>query len=187
MLNHNQLRQGSRVEIDDLPWVIVSADFVKPGKGQAFTKIRIKNLLDGRVIERTFKSSDMVSKADVVDVEMQYLYSDSEFWHFMNPANYEQAALNEAQITAASDWLKEQMTYMVTFWKGKAITVMPPPFVVLQVVKCDPGLKGDTISGATKPATMETGAVIKVPLFVNEGDRLKVDTRTADYVERAKE
>ncbi|MBF0610281.1 MAG: elongation factor P [Magnetococcales bacterium] len=187
MLNHNQLRQGSRVEIDDLPWYIVSADFVKPGKGQAFTKIRIKNLLDGRVIERTFKASDMVAKADVVDQEMQYLYSDGEFWHFMNPANYEQAALNQAQVALASDWLKEQMTYLVTFWKGKAISVMPPPFVILTVAQCDPGMKGDTVTGATKPATMETGAVIKVPLFVNEGDRLKVDTRTAEYVERAKD
>lgn len=186
MLNHNQLRQGSRVEIDGQPWVIVSADFVKPGKGQAFTKIRIKNLLDGRVIERTFKSSDMVAKADILDKEMQYLYNDGEFWHFMDPASFEQVAITKPQVGDAELWMKEQMTYQVTVWSGRPIAVTPPPFLILTVAHCEPGIKGDTVSGATKPATMETGATIKVPLFVNEGDMLKVDTRTSDYVERAK-
>lgn len=187
MLSHNQLRLGTRVEIDEIPWIIVSADFVKPGKGQAFTKIRIKSLLDGRVIDRTFKSSDSVHKADIVDQEMQYLYADGGFWHFMEPAKYEQAALSKEQIGDVINWLREQETYQVTFWRGKAISVTPPPFLNLKVSQCDPGVKGDTVSGATKPATLETGYVIKVPLFVNEGDRIRVDTRTGDYVERAKD
>ncbi|MBF0282926.1 MAG: elongation factor P [Magnetococcales bacterium] len=187
VLTHNQLRIGTRVEVDNLPWVIVDADFVKPGKGQAFTKIRIKNLLDGRVIERTFKSSDTVNKADVVDKEMQFLYSDGEFWHFMEPATYEQAALNKAQVGDSVHWMKEQSTFYVTLWAGKAITVTPPPFVILTITQCEPGERGNTVTGATKPATTETGAVVKVPLFVNEGERVKVDTRTGEYVERAKE
>ncbi|MEO5365495.1 MAG: elongation factor P [Magnetococcus sp. WYHC-3] len=186
MLNHNQLRQGAKVEIDDLPWLIVSAQFVKPGKGQAFTKIKIKNLLDGRVIERTFKSGEVVPKADVVDKEMRYLYADSEFWHFMDPASYEQVAMNEKQVSEAKPWLKEQETYEVTFWRGEAVSVSPPPFIIFTITQCEPGVKGDTVSGATKPATLETGVIVKVPLFVNEGERIRVDTRTGEYVERAK-
>ncbi|MBF0158415.1 MAG: elongation factor P [Magnetococcales bacterium] len=187
MLNHNQLRNGTKVEIDGLPWMIVSAQFVKPGKGQAFTKIRIKNLIDGRVIERTYKSSENVDKADVQDKDMQYLYNDGEFWHFMEPASYEQVAFPRDQIGDVIDWLKEQESYQVTFWAGKPISVMPPPFLVLKIAQCDPGVRGDTVSGATKPATMETGVVVKVPLFINEGDWIRVDTRTGEYVERAKE
>ena len=186
MLTHNQLRQGSRVEIDGLPWIIVSADFVKPGKGQAFTKIKIKNLMDGRVIERTFKSSETVAKADILDTEMQYLYSDGEFWHFMDPNSYEQVALTRVQVGDVLHWLKEQGNYQVTLWKGKAIAVLAPQFVVLTITQCEPGVKGDTVSGATKPATLETGAAVKVPLFVNEGERIRVDTRTSTYMERAK-
>lgn len=186
MLNHNQLRIGARVEIDDNPWIIVDAQFVKPGKGQAFTKIKIKNLNNGRVIERTFKSSEMVKKADVMDKEMQYLYKDDEFWHFMDPDSYEQVALNADQVGDVEKWLKEQDNYQITTWKGNAISVVPPPFVILTITECDPGVKGDTVSGATKPATMETGAIVRVPLFVQEGERIRVDTRTGAYVERAK-
>ncbi|MBF0096778.1 MAG: elongation factor P [Magnetococcales bacterium] len=186
MLTHNQLRQGSRVEIDSLPWIIVGADFVKPGKGQAFTKIKIKNLIDGRVIERTFKSSETVAKADVIDTEMQYLYSDGEFWHFMDPGSCEQVALTNVQVGDALSWLKEQEAYQVTLWKGKAIAVQAPQFVILTIAQCEPGVKGDTVSGATKPAVLETGATVKVPLFVNEGERIRVNTLTGEYVERAK-
>ena len=186
MLTHNQLRQGSRVEIDDVPWIIVAADFIKPGKGQAFTKIKIKNLMDGRVIERTFKSSETVRKAEVMDVDMQYLYTDGEFWHFMEPQSYEQAALTQKQVGDVIHWLKEQAIYQVTLWKEQPIAVVAPPFVILTITECEPGVRGDTVSGATKPATLETGAVVKVPLFVNEGEQIRVDTRTGAYVERAK-
>ncbi|MBF0154218.1 MAG: elongation factor P [Magnetococcales bacterium] len=186
MLTHNQLRNGTRVEIDGQPWIIVSAQFIKPGKGQAFTKIRIKNLMDGRVIDRTYKSSETVSKADVVDKDMQYLYKDGDHWHFMDPATYEQVALGETEVADAINWLKEQETYVVTVWQGKAISVQAPPFVTLTIVHCEPGIKGDTVSGATKPATLETGVIVKVPLFINQDERIKVDTRTTEYVERAK-
>ncbi|MBF0141868.1 MAG: elongation factor P [Magnetococcales bacterium] len=186
MLTHNQLRQGTKVEIDDVPWIIVDAQFVKPGKGQAFTKIRIKNLIDGRVIDRTYKSSETVAKADIIDQEMQYLYSDGEFWHFMDPATYEQFALTASQVKEVTDWLIEQANYQVTLWKGKPISVVPPPFVIMTITHCEPGVKGDTVSGATKPATLQSGAIVKVPLFVNEGERIRVDTRTGAYVERAK-
>ncbi len=187
MLNHNQLRQGVRVEIDDVPWIIVDAQFIKPGKGQAFTKIKIKNLVDGRVIERTFKSSETVIKADVVDKDMQYLYNDGEFMHFMDPQTFEQSALTESQVGETRFWLKEQETYLVTLWKNRAIAVQAPPFVILTITQCDPGIKGDTVSGATKPATLETGAEVKVPLFISEGERIRVDTRNGQYVERAKD
>lgn len=186
MLTHNQLRQGTRVEIDDLPWIIVDAQFVKPGKGQAFTKIKIKNLIDGRVIERTYKSSETVVKASIVDKDMQFLYGDGEFWHFMDPASYEQVAMTVSQVGDVVYWLKEQESYQVTFWKEKPISLTPPPFVVLTITQCEPGIKGDTVSGATKPAILQTGATVKVPLFVNEGDRIRVNTRTGEYVERAK-
>ena len=186
MLTHNQLRQGSRVEIDGVPWIIVGAEFVKPGKGQAFTKIKIKNLIDGRVIERTFKSSETVSKAEVLDIDMQYLYGDEEFLHFMDPQSCDQVALTRTQVGEVMNWLKEQEMYQVTLWKDKAIAVSAPLFVVLTITQCEPGVRGDTVSGATKPATLETGAVIKVPLFVNEGEMVRVDTRTGEYVERAK-
>ncbi|MGN7613269.1 elongation factor P [Magnetococcales bacterium HHB-1] len=186
MLTHNQLRQGTRVEIDQQPWIITSAQFVKPGKGQAFTKIKIKNLIDGRVIDRTFKSSDSVAKADVMDKDMQYLYNDGEFWHFMDPQSYEQAALNKKQVESVQPWLLEQENYLVTLWQDNAIAVVPPPFVILKITQCDPGVRGDTVSGATKPATLETGVTVKVPLFINEGEHIRVDTRTGAYVERAK-
>ncbi|OSM02494.1 elongation factor P [Magnetofaba australis] len=187
MLSHNQLKQGTKVLIDDLPWIIVKADFVKPGKGQAFTKIKIKNLMDGRVIDRTFKSSDTVAKAEVMDKEMQYLYNDGEHYHFMDPDTYEQVALSDTQVEEVKDWLKEQETYEVTMWEGQAINVMPPSHMILTITECEPGIKGDTVSGATKPATLETGKVVKVPLFVEEGERIRVDTRTGEYMERAKE
>ena len=186
MLSHNELRAGSRVEIDGYPWIIINAQFVKPGKGQAFTKIKIKNLVDGRLIVRTFKSSEKVAKADVIDQAMQYLYSDGDFYHFMDPVTFDQFSLSETQVGRASQWLKIEENYQVTLWKGEAISVVPPPFVNLTITHCEPGIKGDTVSGATKPATLETGATVKVPLFIKEGELIRVDTRTGDYVERAK-
>lgn len=186
MLTHNQLRQGSRIEINDQPWIIIDAQFVKPGKGQAFTKIKIKNLIDGRVIDRTFKSSETVAKADILEREMSYLYNDGSFWHFMDPNSYEQVALTEAQVGNVLPWLQEQQPYQVTLWRGQAISVTPPAFVTLSIAHCEPAVKGDTVSGATKSATLETHAVVKVPLFVQEGERIRVDTRTGAYVERVR-
>jgi elongation factor P len=183
----NQLRTGFKILLDGNPHNIVDLDFVKPGKGQAFVRMKSKNLLDGSVHENTFKSSDSLEGADVLETEMQYLYSDGETWHFMDPVSYEQHAVNQDNVGGAADWLKEQDTVYVTLWNGQPISVMPPNHVTLKIVETDPGVRGDTSSGGTKPAKLETGAVVKVPLFIQEGETIKVDTRTGEYISRAKE
>lgn len=186
-MNTNELKAGGKIMVDDAPCSIIECEFVKPGKGQAFTRLKIRNLITGRVVERTYKANDTFIPADVVDVEMQYLYNDGQLWHFMVPDNYEQYALNEKNVGDAAQWLKEQDICMVTLWNNAPIAIVPPVFVVLAVTDTDPGLKGDTSGGGGKPATLETGAVVRVPLFVQIGELIKVDTRTGTYVSRAKE
>lgn len=183
----NELKNGLKVMIDNAPCSIVECEFVKPGKGQAFTRVKIRNLKTGRVVERTFKSNESLTSADVADVEMQYLYSDGEAWHFMVPDSFEQYAIGAEAIADAAQWLKEQDLCVVTLWNNEAIQVTPPNFVVLTITETDPGLKGDTSGGGGKPATLETGAVVRVPLFVQTGELIKVDTRKGEYVSRAKE
>lgn len=183
----NEFKNGLKIMIDDAPCNILDCEFVKPGKGQAFTRIKIRNLKTGRVVDRTFKSGDTLLSADVADVEMQYLYQDGEYWHFMVPESFEQYALNEQTLADAALWLKEQDVCMVTLWNNDPIQVTPPNFVVLTITETDPGLKGDTSGGGGKPATLETGAVVRVPLFVQTGELIKVDTRKGEYVSRAKE
>lgn len=173
--------------LDGDPYAIVENEFVKPGKGQAFNRVRIRNLKNGRVVEKTFKSGESVEAADVVDVDMQYLYNDGEFWHFMDPQTFEQIGAGETAVADAAKYLKEQDIVSVTLWNGEPLSVTPPNHVELRVSQCDPGVRGDTATGATKPATVETGATVKVPLFVEEGDVLKIDTRTGDYISRVKE
>lgn len=185
--NHNQLKKGLKVMIDGDPYNIVETDFVKPGKGQAFTRIKIKNLLNGRVVEKTYKSSESVEGADVHESSMQYLYNDGEHWHFMLPDTFEQHAAGEAAMGDAALWIKEQDMCNVTLWNGHPISITPPKFVSLTVTETDPGLKGDTSSGGSKPATLETGAVVRVPLFISEGEVLKIDTESGEYVSRAKD
>jgi elongation factor P len=182
----NEFRSGLKILIDQDPCVIVENEFVKPGKGQAFNRVRIRNLKTGRVVDKTFKSGDSVEAADVVDTDMQYLYSDGEFWHFMVPDTFEQYAADENAVGDASIWLKEQDTCMVTLWNNVPLVVTPPNFVELEVVETDPGLKGDTASGGVKPATLSTGAVVRVPLFLEQGEIIRVDTRSGDYVSRVK-
>ena len=183
----NEFRSGLKLMIDGDPCAIVENEFVKPGKGQAFNRVKIRNLKTGRVIDRTYKSGESVEAADVMDTEMQYLYNDGEFWYFMDPDSYEQVGADENAVRDAIKWLKEQDTYTVTLWNGSPLTVTPPNFTVLKVVETDPGVRGDTSGGGGKPATLETGAVVRVPLFIDEGELLKVDTRTGEYVSRAKE
>ncbi|HSH30167.1 MAG TPA: elongation factor P, partial [Thiohalobacter sp.] len=156
-------------------------------KGQAFNRTRLRNLKTGRVWEKTFKSGESLEAADVLDVDMQYLYSDGEFWYFMDPNTFEQVGASESAVSDAKNWLKEQDVCVVTLWNGEPISITPPNHVVLQVTETDPGVRGDTATGATKPATLETGAVVQVPLFVDVGDLLKVDTRSGEYISRAKE
>lgn len=181
----NEFRAGLKVMLDGDPATIVENEFVKPGKGQAFNRVKIRNLKTGRVIERTFKSGDTIEAADVVDVEMQYLYNDGEFWHFMQPETFEQVAADKTAVGEAAKWLKEQDVCLVTLWNGAPLLVEPPHTVVLKIVETDPGVRGDTSGGGGKPATLETGAVVRVPLFVQTGELIKVNTRTGEYVSRA--
>ena len=183
----NDLRVGVKIIIEADPCVILDSDLVKPGKGQAFTRIKFRNLKTGRVLERTFKAGDSVEVADVIDTDLQYLYADGQFWHFMDPASYEQHSADSQAVGEAAKWLKEQDVCAVTLWNGAPITVSPPNFVILRVVETDPGVRGDTASGGTKPATLETGAIVKVPLFLEQGEVIKVDTRTGEYVSRVKD
>ena len=184
----NEFRSGLKVLLEGEPCAILENEFVKPGKGQAFNRTKFRNLKTGRVWERTFKSGESIEAADVMDLDMEYLYTDGEFWHFMRTdGSYEQCAAGEAAVADAKEWLKEQDVCQVTLWNDDPIAVSPPNFVELEVIETDPGLKGDTASGGTKPATLSTGATIKgVPLFVNIGDVLKIDTRTGEYVSRVR-
>ena len=182
----NEFRSGLKLLIDGDPCTIVENEFVKPGKGQAFNRVRIRNLKTGRVVDRTYKSGETVEAADVMDYEMQYLYSDGEEWHFMDPQSFEQYAAGEAAVGEARNWLKEEDTCSVTLWNGSPLLVEPPNFVELKIVQTDPGLRGDTAQGGIKPALLETGATVRVPLFVEEGEVIRVNTRTGEYVSRVK-
>ncbi len=183
----NEFKSGLKVLVDGDPCSIIENEFVKPGKGQAFNRVKLRNLKTGRVVERTFRSGDSLEGADVLEVSLQYLYHDGEHYHFMNEQTFEQYVADDKAVGEAKNWLKEQDVCIITLWNGQPLLVTPPNFVNLKVAQTDPGLRGDTASGATKPATMETGAVIKVPLFIDEGELLKIDTRTGAYVSRVKE
>ena len=182
----NEFKQGLKVLLEGDPCSIVENEFVKPGKGQAFNRVKLKNLMTGRVWERTFKSGESLEGADVMDTDMEYLYSDGEFWHFMaTDGTFEQHAADAKAVGDTVKWLKEQETYIVTLFNGAPIAITPPNHIDLLVTQTDPGLKGDTAQGGSKPATMASGAVVQVPLFIEEGETLKVDTRNGKYISRA--
>ena len=182
----NEFKAGMKVMIDGGPCSILDCEFVKPGKGQAFVRVKIRNLKTNRVVERTYKTGETVESADVVDEEMQYLYSDGEYYHFMHPVSFEQYSIDEEAVGTSKLYLKDQDMCTVTLWDNVPLQVTPPNFVILKVVETDPGLKGDTSGGGNKPAILETGAVVKVPLFIQIGEMLKIDTRSNEYVSRAK-
>lgn len=183
----NEFRGGLKIILDGDPYNIVENEFVKPGKGQAFNRVRVRNLKTGRVIERTFKSNESVEAADIFEFDVEYLYSDGEFWHFMNPTDFEQYAVGEVQIGETHQWLQEQAICRMVLWDGQPLSIEPPNFVELSIAQTDPGVRGDTSGGGGKPATLETGAVVRVPLFVGEGEVIRVDTRTGEYTARVKE
>jgi len=183
----NEFKNGLKVILDGDPFAIVDNDTVKPGKGQAFNRVKLRNLKNGRIVERTFKSGDSIEAADVMDVELQYLYNDGDLWYFMDTGTYDQCSADAAAMSEAAQWLKGEEMCEVTLWNGQPLTVLPPNFVNLRITETDPGVRGDTASGGTKPATLETGAVVKVPLFVEQEELIRVDTRTAEYVSRVKE
>jgi len=182
----NEFKTGLKILIDGEPYAIVENEMVKPGKGQAFSRVKIRNLKNGRVVERTWKSGDSVDAADVVDVDMQYLYSDGEFWTFMLQDTFEQHIAGKAAMGDAAQWIKDGTVCIVTLWNGQPLSVAPPAHVELKIVETDPGVRGDTVTGGQKPAKLETGATVRVPLFLNEGEIVRVDTRSGEYISRAK-
>ena len=182
----NDVKNGMKILVDGYPCVIVDTDYIKPGKGQAFTRVKYRNIKTGRVVELTMKSTDSVEAADVVDTDMQYLYSDGEFWHFMQPESFEQHTADKNAMGDAAQWLKGEEMCVVTLFNGAPLAIAPPNFVELKIVETDPGVRGDTSGGGGKPAKLETGAVVRVPLFVAQEETIKVDTRTGEYVSRVK-
>ncbi len=183
----NEFRSGLKVMLDGDPCNILENEFVKPGKGQAFNRVRLRNLKTGRVWERTFKSGESLEGADVMDRDMQYLYNDGEFWHFMEPESFEQHQADKDRVGDAALWLKEQDSCVVTLYNGAPLAVTPANHVELEIVETDPGIRGDTATGGTKPAKLSTGATVKVPLFLSTGDVVRVDTRTGEYLGRARD
>ncbi len=182
----SDFRSGLKVMLEGDPCSIVENEFVKPGKGQAFSRVKLRNLKTGRVWERTFKSGESLEAADVMERDMEYLYSDGEFWHFMEPDTYEQYQADKNAVGENYQWLKEQDRCEVTLYNDSPLSITPANFVELEITQTDPGLKGDTASGGSKPATLSTGAVVKVPLFLSEGEIIRIDTRSGEYVGRGK-
>lgn len=185
--NTNEFRSGLKIILDGDPYNIVENEFVKPGKGQAFSRVKVRNLLTGRVIERTFKSGDSVEAADVFETNVQYLYNDGEEWHFMHPDTFEQYACNQEVMGDSAQWMKEEDICQITLFNGVPLSVLPPKFTEMRIVETDPGLRGDTSGSGGKPATLESGAVVRVPLFVQEDEVIRVDTRTGEYHSRVKD
>ena len=183
--NTSQFKNGLKLMLDGNPCSIVNNEIVKPGKGQAFNRVKLKDLITGKTLEKTFKSGESLEGADVMELEMQYLYSDGEKWHFMESESFEQFDLSETSMGTAINYLVEQDSCIITLWNNNPISVTPPNHVVLEVIDTDPGLKGDTAGTGGKPATLNTGVVVQVPLFVSIGDKVKVDTRTNEYTGRA--
>ena len=182
----SDLRKGLKILVDGAPYTVVLAEFVKPGKGAAFTRTKMKNLLTGGVIERNIRSGEKIDAADVEENEMTFLYKEGEDFVFMDKKSYEQVHIPKEIVDETWQWLKDNLDVHVLFFNGRAIEVSPPNFVELRITKSDPGVRGDTATNVTKPATLETGAVVGVPLFVNEGETIRIDTRTGGYMERVK-
>jgi len=186
LIGTNQFKRGMKVELDAEPYTIIEFQHVKPGKGGAFVRTKLKSLISGNVIDRTFRSGEKVKRPDFEDKQMQFLYKDESGFHFMDLGTYEQVLVTSEDLGDLQGFLKEELEVNVQLYNGKPIGVELPNFVELAIVKAEPGVKGDTATGATKPAEMETGAVIYVPLFLEEGDVIKIDTRSGEYIERAR-
>ena len=182
----NDVKNGMKILVNNQPAVIIDTEYVKPGKGQAFTRVKYRLIKDGRTQEVTMKSTDSLDAADVVDTDMNFMYSDGEYWHFMDPESFEQVQATKAGMGGAEKWLKGEESCVVTLWNGEPIFVQPPNFVELKITETDPGVRGDTSGGGGKPATLEPGAVVRVPLFVNQEEVIRVDTRSGEYSARVK-
>jgi elongation factor P len=184
VIDTSEFKKGMKIEVDGEPFEILDFQHVKPGKGSSFTRTTIKSLVSGRQLQPTFKSGDKVGRPDIEEKDMQYLYHQGDEFHFMEQKTFEQTFLNEGVLGESKNFLKENINCSVLFYNGKALGISLPNSVELKVITCDPGVRGDTVSGATKPATLETGYMVNVPLFINEGDILKIDTRDGKYLTR---
>jgi len=184
MISAGEFRNGITFEFEGNVYQVVEFQHVKPGKGAAFVRTKLKNVITGGIIEKTFRPTEKMPKAHIERKEMQYLYNDGGLYYFMDQETYEQIPLNESQIGDSLKFVKENMIVKILSYKGSVFGIEPPTFVELEVTATEPGFKGDTATGATKPATLETGATINVPLFINQGDIIRVDTRTGEYMER---
>jgi len=182
----NDVKNGMKILVNRDPCVITETEYVKPGKGQAFTRMKYRNIKTGRVVEMTLKATDSLEAADVLDTDMQFLYNDGEYWHFMQTESFEQVQADKAAVGDAWQWLKGEEDCVVTLFNGSPIAVTPPNFVELKITETDPGVKGDTAGTGGKPAKLETGATVRVPLFVAQEEIIKVDTRSGEYVGRVK-
>ena len=185
MILAGDLRPGMKIEIDGVPFMVTDSHWVKPGKGGAFNRTKLKNMRTGAVVERTFRTEEKLPSAELEERRAQFLYQGDDEFHLMDTETYEQFFLSEDQLGDARKYLTEEMVVTIVSHRGTPLTVEVPTFVELAVTETDPGVRGDTASGGSKPATLETGAVIQVPLFISVGDRLRVDTRTGTYIERA--
>ena len=186
MYDTNDIRKGLKIQIDGEPYVVVDFQFVKPGKGNAFTRTRIKSLVSGNVLDKIYKSGEKLKEAPMEQRNMQYMYKDDQGFHFMDQVSYEQYAIPQSVLDEEAPYLKENLNVEVLLFNDRPVSIALPNFVELKVIETDPGVRGDTATGGKKPAKMETGAVINVPLFINRGEVLKIDTRSGDYVERVK-
>jgi elongation factor P len=184
MYSTSDFRNGLKILLDEKPFEIVYFQHVKPGKGGAFVRTKLRNLKGGTILEKTFRAGEKVDKPDISEVEMQYLYNDGSY-NFMDTATFEQIAVPEETVGDHKYYLKENTLVKILTFNGEVISIDLPAFIVLEITECEPGVKGDTVSGASKPAVLETGGKVQVPLFLNEGDKIKVDTRSGDYIERA--
>lgn len=184
MISAGDLRKGTTFEHEGQVFTVTDFLHVKPGKGAAFVRTKLRNVISGGVVDRTFNPTEKLQEAVIERKEMQYLYSDGELYYFMDQETFEQIPLNFEKVEDAIKFLKENMFAIIKFYKGEAFSVEAPNFVELLITQCDPGVKGNTTTNASKPATLETGAIVNVPLFVNEGDTIRVDTRTGEYMER---
>ncbi|MBK4775659.1 elongation factor P [Candidatus Pantoea edessiphila] len=182
----NNFRNGLKIIFDNEPYAIESSEFVKPGKGQAFVRVKMRRLLTGTRIEKTFKSTDSLQSADIMDTKLIYLYNDNEFYYFMYPENFEHLQVHKKTIGESTKWMQENVEYIITLWNETPINIQVPKFIEVKIIRTDPGLKGDTVGTSSKLAILSTGAVIKVPLFLKTGETIKVDTRSGEYVSRIK-
>src|SRR3990167_3697120 len=181
----NELRVGMKIEVDKEPYLVLINEFVKPGKGQAFNRIKMKNMINGRVVEKTYKSGDKLDLADVEEMQMRFLYKEGDGAVFMDEKTFEQVTISNELIGNNQQWLMEEVIYQVIFYKGNVIELAPPTFLEMKITETAPGIRGDTSGRVLKPALTETGAKIQVPIFVEEGEKVRVDTRTSEYVSRS--